>query len=147
MEIRFFVLIRGARTPPPMIEEPVMKIPLGCVRLGCNERKRWSTKQLQRLIIQCRVRYLNLPRREVICLREIVRSVSKINDHSQIAINRRTYIESFSIPSEEHICVKVSLLVNQASPVLHAPTTVNAVVAPPRPYLKLILTAKMKLDW
>jgi hypothetical protein len=28
MEIRFFVRMRGARTPPPRIEEPVMKIPL-----------------------------------------------------------------------------------------------------------------------
>lgn len=28
MEIRFFVLIRGALTPPPRIEDPVMKIPL-----------------------------------------------------------------------------------------------------------------------
>jgi hypothetical protein len=27
-EIKFFVRIRGARTPPPRIEEPVMKIPL-----------------------------------------------------------------------------------------------------------------------
>ena len=28
MDIRFFVLIRGAFTPPPRIDEPVMKIPL-----------------------------------------------------------------------------------------------------------------------
>jgi hypothetical protein len=28
IEIRFFVRIRGALTPPPRIEEPVMKIPL-----------------------------------------------------------------------------------------------------------------------
>lgn len=28
MDIRFFVLILGALTPPPRIEEPVMKIPL-----------------------------------------------------------------------------------------------------------------------
>jgi hypothetical protein len=28
MEIRFFVRMRGARTPPPIIEEPVIKIPL-----------------------------------------------------------------------------------------------------------------------
>ena len=28
MDIRFLVLIRGALTPPPRIEEPVMKIPL-----------------------------------------------------------------------------------------------------------------------
>jgi hypothetical protein len=28
MEIKFFVLILGALTPPPRIEEPVMKIPL-----------------------------------------------------------------------------------------------------------------------
>ena len=28
IEIRFFVLIRGAFTPPPMMEEPVMNIPL-----------------------------------------------------------------------------------------------------------------------
>jgi hypothetical protein len=27
-EIKFFVLILGARTPPPRIEAPVMKIPL-----------------------------------------------------------------------------------------------------------------------
>ena len=26
--IKFFVLMRGARTPPPRIEAPVMKIPL-----------------------------------------------------------------------------------------------------------------------
>lgn len=28
MEIKFFVLILGAFTPPPRIDEPVMKIPL-----------------------------------------------------------------------------------------------------------------------
>jgi hypothetical protein len=28
MEMRFFVRMRGALTPPPIIEEPVMKIPL-----------------------------------------------------------------------------------------------------------------------
>jgi hypothetical protein len=28
MEMRFFVLIRGALTPPPRMEVPVMKIPL-----------------------------------------------------------------------------------------------------------------------
>jgi hypothetical protein len=28
IEIKFFVLILGALTPPPRIEEPVMKIPL-----------------------------------------------------------------------------------------------------------------------
>ena len=28
IDIKFFVLIRGALTPPPRIEEPVMKIPL-----------------------------------------------------------------------------------------------------------------------
>jgi hypothetical protein len=28
MEIRFLVRIRGARTPPPRMDEPVMKIPL-----------------------------------------------------------------------------------------------------------------------
>jgi len=28
MEIRFLVRIRGALTPPPMMEEPVMKMPL-----------------------------------------------------------------------------------------------------------------------
>lgn len=27
--IKFLVLIRGARTPPPRMDEPVMKIPLG----------------------------------------------------------------------------------------------------------------------
>ena len=27
MEIRFLVLMRGALTPPPRIEEPVMKMP------------------------------------------------------------------------------------------------------------------------
>jgi hypothetical protein len=32
MEIRFLVLIRGALTPPPRIEVPVMKMPLGFVR-------------------------------------------------------------------------------------------------------------------
>jgi hypothetical protein len=29
IEIRFFVRILGALTPPPMIDEPVRKIPLG----------------------------------------------------------------------------------------------------------------------
>jgi hypothetical protein len=42
IEIRFFVRIRGARTPPPMIEEPVMKIPLGICQMviisGLRER-------------------------------------------------------------------------------------------------------------
>ena len=28
IDIKFLVLIRGALTPPPRIEEPVMKIPL-----------------------------------------------------------------------------------------------------------------------
>jgi len=28
MEIKFFVRMRGALTPPPRIEEPVMKMPL-----------------------------------------------------------------------------------------------------------------------
>jgi hypothetical protein len=28
MEIRFLVRIRGARTPPPRMDEPVMKMPL-----------------------------------------------------------------------------------------------------------------------
>jgi hypothetical protein len=28
MEIRFLVRMRGALTPPPMMEEPVMKMPL-----------------------------------------------------------------------------------------------------------------------
>ena len=28
MEMRFFVRIRGALTPPPKIEDPVMKMPL-----------------------------------------------------------------------------------------------------------------------
>jgi hypothetical protein len=28
IEIKFFVRIRGARTPPPIIEDPVIKIPL-----------------------------------------------------------------------------------------------------------------------
>lgn len=28
MEMRFLVRIRGARTPPPTIEDPVMKMPL-----------------------------------------------------------------------------------------------------------------------
>ena len=30
--MRFFVLILGARTPPPRIDEPVMKIPLAFLR-------------------------------------------------------------------------------------------------------------------
>lgn len=29
-EMRFLVLILGARTPPPRIDAPVMKIPLSC---------------------------------------------------------------------------------------------------------------------
>lgn len=29
-EIRFLVRIRGARTPPPTMDAPVMKIPLRC---------------------------------------------------------------------------------------------------------------------
>lgn len=33
-EIRFFVRIRGARTPPPRMDEPVMKIPLTSVEGG-----------------------------------------------------------------------------------------------------------------
>jgi hypothetical protein len=41
MEMRFFVRIRGARTPPPIIEEPVMKIPLEVYqRRGSDGRER-----------------------------------------------------------------------------------------------------------
>jgi len=37
--MRFLVRMRGARTPPPMMEEPVRKIPL-----QCNEHQKRSEK-------------------------------------------------------------------------------------------------------
>jgi hypothetical protein len=36
MEMRFLVLIRGALTPPPMMDEPVMRMPLGRSAVACD---------------------------------------------------------------------------------------------------------------
>lgn len=104
MEIRFFVRMRGARTPPPIIEEPVMKIPLGLYQKRVGEGKSEKfTKLLLRLIILCRGLCLNLPRRAVIRLQGIVRPIPNVNLHSNRVSKRRTYIESLSVASEEHI--------------------------------------------
>jgi hypothetical protein len=62
------------------------------------------TMQLQRLIILCRVRCLNLPRHAVIRLQGIVRPSPNINLHFHRISKRRTYIESFAVASEENIC-------------------------------------------
>lgn len=42
IETRFFVRIRGAFTPPPNIEEPVVKIPLN--KIGIFEENQGSRK-------------------------------------------------------------------------------------------------------
>lgn len=39
-EIRFLVRIRGARTPPPTMDAPVMKIPLWCKSRTIEEEGR-----------------------------------------------------------------------------------------------------------
>jgi hypothetical protein len=79
MEIRFLVRIRGALTPPPRMEEPVMKMPLfdghveSATSVSAKEkkarRKGKGTKQLQQLIGLCRGRCLGLPRYMVILFR------------------------------------------------------------------------------
>jgi hypothetical protein len=69
--------------------------------MGGKER---STKQLQRLIILCKVRCLNLPKREVIRLRGIVRPSPSINFHFHKITTIGPYIKSFAVASEEHIC-------------------------------------------
>lgn len=104
IEIKFFVRIRGARTPPPIIEDPVIKIPLKSVRGYTDGGRLMFTMQLQRLIILCKDRCLNLPKREVIHLRGIVRPEPNIKILFYTAFKRGTYIESFSVTSEEHIC-------------------------------------------
>lgn len=62
MEIRFLVRIRGALTPPPRIEEPVMKMPLeDLVRWGCVGERLGRTMLLLLLRDRCRDRCLDLP--------------------------------------------------------------------------------------
>jgi hypothetical protein len=63
IEIRFFVRIRGALTPPPRIDEPVMKMPLQIVSEAdaVNCGRIIYTRQLQQLINLCTNRCLSLP--------------------------------------------------------------------------------------
>ena len=147
MEIKFFVRMRGARTPPPMIEDPVMRIPLREVRCDYAGRGKKNTMLLLQPRGLCRVRCLSLPRHEVTRLREIAQPILDINLYSHRIFHPRTYIESFPVASEQHICKGQSKKLNQRPLPLQAPITANVVVAPPRPYLKLILPAQLQLDW
>lgn len=148
MEIRFFVRMRGARTPPPMIEEPVMKIPLDPCQTGVVVREEGL--------------YHAAPTTDNPMQSPMPRLAQACGDTS--SRNCPTYFKhqrpfhSYKSPKVERtlkaspspvksISARRSVYaVKPASLILHAPTTVNAVVAPPRPYLKLILPAGIKLD-
>ena len=69
MEIRFLVRILGALTPPPRMEEPVMKIPLRDWLSVFDTLGRCTvvhTMLLRQLIARCKNRCLDLPRRMAI---------------------------------------------------------------------------------
>ncbi|SRR6266536_3712949 len=135
MEIKFFVRMRGALTPPPRIEEPVMKIPLDPSQPKSPENSRMEcpTMLLRQLINLCTIQYPLLPMPTAIHLRGIVRPTSSVNSSPPSTCRHRTYVESFSIAGKEHIWSR-SVVGNQRSTLLlQAPTTANADVAPPRP--------------
>ena len=72
IEIRFFVRIRGAFTPPPTMEDPVMKMPLMMLSATGSRlcaRVTYRTMRRQRPIDQCRNRCPSLPKRKAICSR------------------------------------------------------------------------------
>lgn len=105
MEIKFFVLMRGAFTPPPRIEEPVIMIPLSSLSAlsSCFPCRGVCTMLLRQLIIQCTIRCLNPPTHMAIHLPRIVRTVPNVNLQSFLVCRLRTYVESLSVASEEHI--------------------------------------------
>lgn len=63
--IRFLVLMRGALTPPPRMDEPVTKIPLQCHEptQPANKTKQRPTILHQGHSIQCTDQCLTTPRR------------------------------------------------------------------------------------
>ena len=106
IEIKFFVRIRGALTPPPMIEEPVMKMPLPDSTLAdvvvCPHVVE-RTMPLLRHLDRCIELFRDPPMRMEKRFREIGPPGTSSVSLRLSPINASTYIESFSFPVEQHI--------------------------------------------
>ena len=120
MEIRFLVRIRGALTPPPRIEVPVMKIPLvkPSIQYEVVERNGLyliqlfvsgiqRTMQLQRPKVLCTTLFPCLPMSRAILIRGIGQPMRQLISPEPLPhhpIRARSYIECFSFPIKQHIC-------------------------------------------
>ena len=117
--MRFLVRIRGAFTPPPRMEVPVMKMPLYQVLvllLSLVSCRRWGggssveeglTMQRRRRKGRCRGRCPCLPRRTGRWIRGIGRPVRLAVSLSQplpCLSLKCSYVECFSFAIEEHVC-------------------------------------------
>lgn len=105
IEIKFFVLIRGAFTPPPMIDEPVMNMPLN---RSCQYRKQVSapmcihTMRRRPLTAQCTILFQGKPMRVATQTPGIVRPAGWISRCTEVLRQAgMTDIEGFPVPCEE----------------------------------------------
>lgn len=139
MEMRFFVRIRGAFTPPPMMDEPVMKIPLGVSvgRYFSMGEKMARTMQLRRL----RGRYIGLfllkPIHMAIWLELHLRPGNELLEKSGGKMDMLDTLKASPSPVNS-ISKLVSTHHGALRSFVHRPITVKAAVAPPAAYWRPI---------
>jgi hypothetical protein len=133
MEMRFLVRIRGALTPPPMIEVPVMKMPLFENQLRARSKLEAArTMLLQPLIILCTNQCPSLPMRKAIHLQGIVQPAYIIRMLPPQCQAIEHTLKASPSPVKSISNRRQFWDHKRPSCILQAPMTVNAVEAPPR---------------